>query len=426
MIKLVIYNSENSIYLNVSFNKEELNKELLFEIENFRNYKYSIPLLINHSSYQKLQEKFVDLKSIFSFKEIINFTNINCIDLNYYDNILCKILSNENTDNFKIERSLEKKLNNSVGIIIRQWDSCDYTSNCILSLSKIQNNNLQIYLLDDASIDDSFIKIAFRFNNINLIRFINRQEYTRVLNIGAEVAVNDGFNYLYFTNNDTKDFVSKTNKDYFSNLLDIFNSNTNIALVSPKVMDWDGNEFETRTSIKLGYVFDIATEAYIVSADVWKKVNGFDNGLIRYCEDIMLIQKIKKLNYQVTISSNSLFRHYGMGSSKKQVFIPTFYRIRNGIMILKINYSILNPQFYFFIYKWLKPHFKLIKQEFKSKMFLRASSRFIILIYSYLIGLFSLYKANKSWRSSKEILTSNSIKILNFDRFFEKRYISNM
>lgn len=425
MITLVVNINEAKKKFIFSNCEKNLNNLLLFEIEESYS-DFSIPILMSNNSYNRLYD-LIQKKN----QKFHNWGGIKQLFLNYFYNIdlsddldcqiyldQCKIYEDENKtfDEYNGDE-------NRIGVIVRQWDAFDFSSTCISDLINTNYVSLNIYLIDDASSDNSYIRLAFDHPSIKLIRFINRQEYTRCLNIGAEIAILHGCKFIFFTNSDTKQFNSLNSSNFFENMIFEFRNDSQVGLVSPKVMDWDGSEQTTRTSKKLGYVFDIATEAYMISAEVWKKVHGFDNILIRYCEDIMIIQKIKSFGFKVKSNQLSFFRHFGMGSSVKQVFIPTFYRIRNGIMILKENHSIFKVSFFFYLKKWLKPHFILIKKEVKLKLYFRAISRIIYLLVATLFGLFSKYKKSTSWRTSKIVLTNKSIRILKLDYYYEKRFM---
>jgi hypothetical protein len=136
----------------------------------------------------------------------------------------------------------------------------------------------------------------------------------------------------------------------------------------------------------------------------------------------MILQRIKKIGYQVVVCPHSKFSHFGMGSSVRQVVIPTYYRVRNGMLVLKNTIPFFKKDFYKYLLKWLRPHWLAIKTELLKGWFLRAASRFISLLIGLLVGCISSYSQSKDWQCTRDILTNRPIAHLNIDRFFEKRY----
>jgi GT2 family glycosyltransferase len=424
-----------------------LNARILNEIDAASDEDFSIPILIKQGEYFSMLT-LAKINQSWEWDEIKSLlpTNVGELTaslegLREINHLIIKVDSVETSlkknspilPNTQYPQIISCKVSNSqnvnsiecppkIGVILRQWEAFEYSQKCIDDLIKTGYPNLELYLIDDASIDNSYLKLKLLFPAIRVIRFLDRQEYTRCLNAGAEVAIKNGCDYVFFTNNDTRGFNSETNYDFFSNLLHEFHANNKLGLVCPKVMDWSGAEIEIRTSMKLGLVFDIATEAYLIPSALWKKINGFDLSLIRYCEDIMILQRIKKIGYQVVVCPHSKFSHFGMGSSVRQVVIPTYYRVRNGMLVLKNTIPFFKKDFYKYLLKWLRPHWLAIKTELLKGWFLRAASRFISLLIGLLVGCISSYSQSKDWQCTRDILTNRPIAHLNIDRFFEKRY----
>lgn len=436
----------NPVKIVLDHSTERLNAFLLNEIEGYLGGIFSIPLRLTYLQYQQALslctnnsrlnwsnikfiiplefQKFVDSNS-----SIKNITITNRLDSYVGD----KQQSSPKADCKLTQEHLvpvglafsdirNGRFFPKIGIVLRQWEALEYSKNCINDILKAGYPNLELYLIDDASIDGSYLELKFLYPEIKVIRFLERQEYTRCLNVGAEVAINNECDFLFFTNNDTRGFKSSTSHDFFTNLLLEFSGNTNLGLVCPRVMDWTGANIEKRTSKKLGIVFDIATEAYLIPVSLWKAINGFDNSLVRYCEDMMMLERIKALGYLATICPQSTFSHFGMGSSAKQVVIPTYYRVRNGVIILKKTISMREKDFYAYLYKWIRPHILLIQKELQKLWVLRAIVRILSLFLGLIIGFKSKYTPSEDWRQARNVLTTPSISLLKIDRFFEKKF----
>jgi len=64
-----------------------------------------------------------------------------------------------------------------IGVLIRQWDNFKLTNNCIDSILSTSYNNLDLYLIDDASEDLSYLQVKVGHPSINIIRFNGKKEY---------------------------------------------------------------------------------------------------------------------------------------------------------------------------------------------------------------------------------------------------------
>jgi GT2 family glycosyltransferase len=228
-----------------------------------------------------------------------------------------------------------------VGILIRQWDAYELTRQCIEDIVKssvpsIDNGEIEISIMvfDDASSDNSFLKLFLEFPNIQIVRSVARAEYCLAFNILAKKAIREGCSYLFIVNNDTKNFSSNC----LTSMIRVAQSSANKnSIVSPIVRGFDGASFfDGKPRNFAGLQFPIATEAYLVSSEIWKSLNGFNLNLVRYCEDLDFINRALNSGAFVGADYFSDLEHLGNGSSRRQVFTPTYFFIRNLFWIQKL------------------------------------------------------------------------------------------
>jgi len=303
----------------------------------------------------------------------------------------------------------------SVGVLIRQWDSFKLTRQCLESLHQanilaMKNGELEVsyYLVDDASSDDSFLRLFLEFPFIKVVRMVSKVEYCLSFNILAEKAINEGCKYVFLVNNDTRNFSQNFLLSLVSTAL---NSNNLYSIVSPLVRGFDGASFFDGTKRDFaGINFPIATEAYLVSGELWRSINGFNLNLVRYCEDLDMLRRAGSLSTFVSADFSANLEHLGNGSSRRQVFVPTFFYVRNLFWIQKLyNKRIFSHNFYKNVFtRRIKPELRKVLREIVIGPHLRGFTRLNYLILALICGFFLNPKMTWAQDPSRYILNTKS------------------
>lgn len=156
------------------------------------------------------------------------------------------------------------KYNNKTNIVILNYNNAEDTIDCIKSILKIDNENICIVLIDNAStndsvsiLDDWFIsknikigKVSYMsdldtfdvedrlYSKINFIRVDSNNGYAAGNNIGIKYVVQNALeeDYIWILNNDTI-----INNDTLKNLIKNYNQleNENVALLGSKILNED-------------------------------------------------------------------------------------------------------------------------------------------------------------------------------------------
>ena len=124
-----------------------------------------------------------------------------------------------------------------VSIIIPHWNNTDILSDCLESITLTSYLDLETIVVDNASTDDSVEWVRSNYTKVKLVENDENYGYAGGCNIGAEYASGE---YLIFLNNDTTQ-----DPNWVSNLVDTISSNSKIAAVQPKVLNFfDKNLFD--------------------------------------------------------------------------------------------------------------------------------------------------------------------------------------
>ena len=123
--------------------------------------------------------------------------------------------------------------------IIPHWNNVEILSECLKSIGSTIYPDFEVIVVDNASTDNSVQYVKSNFPDVKLIENDRNDGYAGGCNIGADLAQGK---YLVFLNNDTIQ-----NPDWISSLLSTIKSNSQIAAVQPKILNYfDRNIFDGR------------------------------------------------------------------------------------------------------------------------------------------------------------------------------------
>ncbi|MEY2923457.1 MAG: hypothetical protein RL108_2083, partial [Bacteroidota bacterium] len=118
----------------------------------------------------------------------------------------------------------------SVAIILVNWNSYEFTNDCIASLKKVSYLNFRIVVVDNGSIDGSGKQLQQEQPDIIVLFSDDNKGFTGGNNIGLEYAIKNDFDYALMLNNDT--FVEP---DFLDHLVQYLEQNPNTGVVQPRI-----------------------------------------------------------------------------------------------------------------------------------------------------------------------------------------------
>jgi GT2 family glycosyltransferase len=119
-----------------------------------------------------------------------------------------------------------------IGVILLNWNNWGETKECLKNLKKIDTTYKQIVtiVVDNGSHDESVLQLE-KMEASHLIILESNLGYAGGCNKGIRKAVEIGCDFMLLLNSDTK-----FNCDFLSPLLDSFNNDPNLGIVSPKIL----------------------------------------------------------------------------------------------------------------------------------------------------------------------------------------------
>lgn len=124
-----------------------------------------------------------------------------------------------------------------VGIVILNWNNYHDTSRCLYSLKNVEYDNYVVYLVDNASADDSMKKLMNEFQRVRKIIFIKNPSnlgFAAGCNVGIARGLQDKCQYILLLNNDC--IVKKM--DFLNHGVAIAEENPQCGIIGGKILFW--------------------------------------------------------------------------------------------------------------------------------------------------------------------------------------------
>ena len=247
-----------------------------------------------------------------------------------------------------------------LSIIITSYNTREITRNCldsILKSLKKSSLNYEIIVVDNASLDDSVKMLkSLRINDLRIIENKKNLGFGKANNQAVELASSD---YILFLNSDILVLDSAIKELY-----KFYKQNENmINFLGGKLLNKDmtlqpscgpfytlpvvfaalflrGDYYSlTRYSPnKLKEVDWISGACILTKKQYLQSINGFDENIFMYMDEIDLLYRAKMKNYRVFFYPNARFIHLGSASSGERKY-PILQVFKGLIYFYKKHYS---------------------------------------------------------------------------------------
>lgn len=217
-------------------------------------------------------------------------------------------------------------------IVTLNYNNTQLTIDCLNSFNELSYKNVKILVVDDCSTDRSINNITTLFPKVELIINERNINYCKSFNVGIRHALDNGAEYIFLINNDTKEF----SKNYLEEIMKTFRGDSSLGMVGSRCLDYDGKERRgEKASMRFGLEMAVPTEGYVIKREVFETVGLFNEWLVIYFEDLDYIARLSKSGFKTAINTSVSFAHLGGGTTSKVVFKANYYRVRNMILFTK-------------------------------------------------------------------------------------------
>jgi len=246
-----------------------------------------------------------------------------------------------------------------IAIVILNWNGKHLLEKFLPSIVKYSNlQNVEIYVADNASTDDS---VAFVKNAYPQIKIIQNN-----INGGFAKGYNDALK------NVDADIYALVNSDievtdgWLNPVISVFEKEPNTAIIQPKILDYKNkSKFEYAGAAggfidKFGYpycrgrifgevetdtqqyndeteIFWASGACFFIRSSVFHELNGFDEDYFAHQEEIDLCWRAKNLSKTIKYIGKSTVYHVGGATLKEADPNKTFLNFRNSLFSLVKN-----------------------------------------------------------------------------------------
>ena len=235
-----------------------------------------------------------------------------------------------------------------VAIILLNWNGYADTTECLLSLKRIDYPNYEIIVVDNGSMDSSGDRIKSEFPYVTLLKNRENLGFAGGCNTGIRFALDRGFPYIYLLNNDTV-----VDTKVLSTLVDAAEEDPRAGILSSKIYYFNdknviwyaGATFDPLRGCcynrGIGQAdrdeFSIMGEtdracgcSMLVKSEVFAKVGLFDERFFCSFEEEDLCLRAKKAGFRIMYVPSSLLWHkVSMATGGANSPMNTYYSSRN-------------------------------------------------------------------------------------------------
>ncbi|MCB0398729.1 MAG: glycosyltransferase family 2 protein [Winogradskyella sp.] len=244
-----------------------------------------------------------------------------------------------------------------IAIVILNWNGKTLLEQFLPSVLKY-SENAKIYVVDNASTDDSVDFLKTTFPNVTVIQNTENGGYAKGYNEALQ-GVSEPI--LCLLNSDVQ-----VTENWLNPIVEIFNSEDQPAILQPKILDYkDKSKFEYAGAAggfidKYGYPFcrgrifntieedkgqynDITTifwasgACFFIKNEVFKALNGFDESYFAHMEEIDLCWRAFNRNYKTQYVGTSTVYHVGGATLSNTNPKKTYLNFRNSLLTLVKN-----------------------------------------------------------------------------------------
>lgn len=283
-----------------------------------------------------------------------------------------------------------------IAAIIINYNSSDFTINCINSIiEKTEKNlNYQIIVIDNASEKEDFLKLSEKiksisFTNLQLVRskintgfgggnmhgvqFSNAKYYAFINN--DSIFINDclGIIYNHMENNNEygicapmcykEDGKLLPTLDHFASPIKELFGRSILEKINPE--KYPNRKIEYTKPQKGQFV---SGSFMMVRANDFNAVGGFDTNIFLYYEETDLCKRLQKINKFAYLIPEAKFVHYHGASTPKSIAIKTELKI-SLLYIIRKHYGYLWHKFFLVFLSFRYFFSSLFKSKYWSLFF---------------------------------------------------------
>ncbi len=247
-----------------------------------------------------------------------------------------------------------------VDIVVLNYNGKKFLDDCFQSIRLSVYKNIRIYLLDNASTDDSIAYTLSNYPEVEIIRNPENNGFCAAYNLAFSICEGK---YIVCLNNDVK-----VKPDWLNHLVEAAEKDENIAALQPKIVSFfDEHSFEyagasggmidiygypflrgrifNTIEHDLGQYNDVqeifwtSGAAMFIRKSALVKSGILDDTIVHHMDEIDLCWRMRMQGYSLQVIPKSVIAHYGGATITAQSFKKMYWNHRNAIFIMLKNYG---------------------------------------------------------------------------------------
>ena len=244
-----------------------------------------------------------------------------------------------------------------IAVVILNWNGAKLLEQFLPSVLAY-SDEAKIYVVDNASTDNSIHLIKEQFPAITIIQNEGNYGFASGYNVALEQVEED---YYALVNSDVE-----VTKNWLTPILSIFDAEPKIGIIQPKILDYKRKDYFEYAGAAGGFIdqygypfcrgrifdsiekdngqYEDAIEifwasgaCFFIRKEVYRKLNGFDNDFFAHQEEIDLCWRAFNLGYKAKYTSKSVVYHVGGATLHESNPKKTFLNFRNSLLMLTKN-----------------------------------------------------------------------------------------
>lgn len=247
-----------------------------------------------------------------------------------------------------------------VAIVILNWNGKNFLQQFLPSVVASKYNNLDIYLADNASTDDSVAYVRSHFPSIKILQNTENYGFAEGYNCALQ-QIEGQADYYVLLNSDVE-----VTQDWIQPIVELMEADPTIAACQPKLLAFHNkNQLEYAGAAgglidKFGYAFcrgrffdhceedegqyeDVSEifwasgAALFIRAELYHKIGGLDADFFAHQEEIDLCWRLKRAGYRIVYHPDSTVYHVGGGTLPQGNPRKLYLNFRNNLALLFKN-----------------------------------------------------------------------------------------
>jgi len=244
-------------------------------------------------------------------------------------------------------------------IVVLNWNGKQLLEKFLPSIIKHSSlDNVEIYVADNASTDDSIDFIKNHYPTIKIVQNAHNQGFAKGYNDSLQHIDADIYALV---NSDIE-----VTKNWLSPILKTFKNEPKTAIVQPKILDFKNKDYFEYAGAaggfidKFGYpycrgrvffelekdtkqyndiieIFWATGACFFIRSSVFRELNGFDEDYFAHQEEIDLCWRVKNLGNNIKYVGLSTVYHVGGATLKENNPRKTFLNFRNSLFSMIKN-----------------------------------------------------------------------------------------